>query len=81
MNITVYSTTTCGICHALMQWLEKQNISYTKVVVDTDPAGMAKLMEVSGGAIGVPFTTIEKDAAVDKIQGFDQNALKKSLDL
>lgn len=76
MNITVYSTASCGICHALMQWLTKNGRTYHNVVVDEEPAGMAQLMEVSGGAIGVPYTVIEQDdGTIETVSGFDMKKL------
>jgi glutaredoxin len=80
MDITIYSTATCGICHAEMKWLDGKDIAYTKVLVDEDPAGMVDLMNVSGGALGVPFTVIKKaDGTEEKIQGFDQRKLTSIL--
>lgn len=72
MNITVYSTSTCGICHALMSWLDQQGESYTNVVVDEVPTGMAELMAASGGALGVPYSVVEKDGQKIGIAGFDR---------
>ncbi len=81
MNVTVFSTTNCGICHAVMQWLDKQNIAYTKKVVDTDEAAMDQFMQVNEGMIGTPFTVIEKDGVTTKIAGFDQPKFKSALSL
>lgn len=82
MNVTVYSTTSCGICHSLMQWLEKKDIAYNNVVVDTAENGMQELLEVSEGAIGTPFTVITKDdGGKEKIAGFNQKKLESALGL
>lgn len=81
MNVTVYSTTNCGICHALMQWMDKQGVKYTKKVVDEDPAAMASFMSVNDGMIGTPFSVIESGEATVKIAGFDQGKFKKALGL
>ncbi len=72
MNITIYSTTHCGVCHALMQWLDSKDVPYTKKVVDEDEAAMNDFMSVNEGMIGTPFTVIEKDGETHKIQGYDQ---------
>lgn len=80
MDITIYSTSTCSFCHALMGWLDKQKISYTKVVTDEDPVGMVEFMKVNDGAISVPFTVIEDpDGTVTKISGYDQGKFKQAL--
>ncbi len=72
MNITIYSTTHCGVCHALMQWLDSKGVPYSKKVVDEDEAAMIDFMAVNEGMIGTPFTVIEKDGETHKIQGYDQ---------
>lgn len=79
MNITVYTTSQCAICHALMEWLDTKQQPYTRVVVDEDEAGMAHLLEKSGGAVGVPFTVIEKDGVEEKIFGFDRSKFQSVL--
>ena len=72
MDITIYSTTNCGICHALMQWLDKKGVSYTNKVVDQNDEDMNEYMTVNDGMIGTPFTVIKKDGKLHKIQGYDQ---------
>ncbi len=81
MNVTVFSTTNCGICHALMQWLDKQNVQYVKKVVDEDDGAMEDYMAVNDGAIGTPFTVIKNNGETTKISGFDQGRFKKALEL
>ena len=81
MNVTVFSTTNCGICHAVMQWLDKQGIAYTKKVVDEDEAAMAEFMHVNEGMIGTPFTVVDNKGDVTKIAGFDQPKFKTALGL
>jgi glutaredoxin len=78
MCITVYSTTNCGVCHALMKWLDSKDMPYRNVVVDVEAQGMSELMTVSDGAIGVPFTVIEHDDRVVKISGFDRGAFQRA---
>ena len=31
MDIKIYTTTTCGYCHALMDWLDGQGIKYQEI--------------------------------------------------
>lgn len=72
MTITVYSTTHCGVCHALMQWLDGKDVPYINKVVDQNDEDMADYMAVNDGMIGTPFTVIEKNGQLHKIQGYDQ---------
>jgi glutaredoxin len=78
MCVTVYSTTTCGICKALTQWLESKNIPYTKLNVDTDTEAMQQLMQKSGGRIGVPFSVVEYNGRSATVAGFDQKKFKET---
>lgn len=82
MDITIYSTSTCSFCHALMGWLDSNKIVYTKVITDEDPAGMMEFMKVNDGMIGVPFTVIkDSDNNITKISGYDQGKFKQVLSL
>ena len=79
MNITVYSTTNCGVCHAVMQWLDKQDIKYTNKIVDQDDAAMDEFMQVNEGMIGTPFTVIENNSQTVKLAGFDIGKFKAAV--
>lgn len=65
--ITVYSTRTCGYCHALKQYLTSKDIKYEEVKVDEIPNGAEVLIEKSG-QLGVPVVDIDGDVVV----GFDR---------
>ena len=71
-SITIYSTTDCGVCHALMQWLDQKGVAYNKKVVDESDEAMDEFMTVNEGMIGTPFTVIESGRETHKIQGFDR---------
>lgn len=62
--IKVYTTPTCIYCHALMEWLDEQDIAYEEV----DASGMPDI-EV------VPVTEVNGQ----RIVGFDRPAIKKAL--
>lgn len=62
--IKVYSTQTCPYCHALMDWLEKENIPYEEVDATNIPDIQA-----------VPVTEINGE----RIVGFDRPAIKQAL--
>lgn len=79
MNVTVYSTTNCGVCHAEMQWLDSIDVQYSNKVVDEDAAAMNEFMNVNEGMIGTPFTVIEDSGKITKIAGFDRAKLKSLL--
>lgn len=79
MNVTVFSTTNCGVCHAVMSWLDKQGVTYENKVVDQNDTFMDEFMAVNDGMIGTPFTVIEKGGNVTKISGFDQPKLKSAI--
>ncbi|HSH18287.1 MAG TPA: glutaredoxin family protein [Candidatus Saccharimonadales bacterium] len=82
MNVTIYSTTTCATCHLLSDWLDKQQVAYTKKNTDEDTAAMVEFMTVNDGMIGVPFTVItQDDGSQTKLLGFEPAKLKQALAL
>lgn len=62
--IKVYTTPTCIYCHALMEWLDEQNIKYQEIDASGDPDITA-----------VPVTEIGSE----RIVGFDRPAIKRAL--
>lgn len=62
--IKVYSTQTCPYCHALMDWLDQQNVKYEEI----DASNMPDIQVV-------PVTEINGE----RIVGFDRPAIKKAL--
>lgn len=81
MNVIVYSTTQCGICHALMQWLDSKGVSYMKKIVNEDEAAMNEFLSVNDGMIGTPFTVVENKGETHKIAGYDQPKFTSALGL
>ena len=80
MNITIFSTTTCPYCKMLKDYLNQKNIVFTEKLVDIDEAARSEMMAVSGGFLGVPFTSIVKDDGVkETVLGFDQGKLNSVL--
>lgn len=80
MNVTVYSTSNCGICQGEMQWLDSIGVTYIKKIVDEDDSAMDDFMAVNDGMIGVPFTVIENEDTVTKVSGFDRAKIQQALD-
>ena len=62
--IKVYTTPTCIYCHALMEWLDGQDIEYQEI----DASSMSDIH-------AVPVTEINGE----RIIGFDRPAIKKAL--
>ena len=62
--IKIYTTPTCAYCHALMDWLDEQGISYEEI----DATTMDNIATV-------PVTVIGDETIV----GFDRPAIKKAL--
>jgi glutaredoxin 3 len=80
MDVTIYSTTTCGFCHVLYSWLEENNIKFKKIMTDEDPGGMEEFLQVCEGSIAVPLTIVtDKDGNKTKITGLDRPKFKKVL--
>lgn len=65
--ITIYSTRTCGFCHALKQYLEGLKVDYDEVKVDEVENGPQQLIEKSG-QLGVPVTDFDGTIVI----GFDR---------
>lgn len=73
--ITVYTTSTCVYCHALLDWLDAQNIKYE----ERDAISSPEALDL--GVSSVPFTIITNadGKEIERIVGFDRPAFKKAL--
>ncbi len=79
MNITIYSTETCGYCKMLKKYLDEKNIKYAEKLADKDEAIAKELYEKSH-QFAVPFTQIEKDDKTTvNIVGFDVQKINSAL--
>lgn len=79
MKITIYSTKTCGYCHALKSWLQDKQIDFTDYSVDINPIAAQNMVRISG-QMGVPFSVIEKDnGSTVNILGFDRQKFTTAL--
>lgn len=79
MKITIYSTKTCGYCHMLKDWLDKQDVKYEDYSVDINPLAAQNMVRISG-QMGVPFSVIEKNnGSTVYILGFDRQKFKSVL--
>ena len=72
--IKVFTTPTCVYCHALLGWLDDQNVKYEEVDAIKSEGALER------GISSVPVTIITgADGQETKIIGFDRPALKKAL--
>lgn len=65
--ITIYSTRTCGFCHAAKQYLGNLGVDYDEIKVDEVENGPMQLIEKSG-QLGVPVIDFDGEIIV----GFDR---------
>lgn len=63
--IKIYTTPTCSYCHALMEWLDQQNIQYQELSANNAPFPIT----------AVPVVDIDGQIIV----GFDRSAIKNAL--
>lgn len=73
-QVTVYSTSWCGFCHQLKEWLKAQNIEFTEVDVEEDRESAKEIVEATK-QMGVPVTKIDSNYIV----GFDRPKLEEAL--
>ena len=53
-EITIYTKSTCGYCHAAKHLLRQKNAPFHEISVDGDGAAQQKMAERAGGAWTVP---------------------------
>ena len=73
-NVTIYSATWCGFCHAAKQYLDKLGVKYTDKDVETDPAAGLEAVDKSGQR-GIPVLDIGGTVIV----GFDRTRIDAAL--
>ena len=73
-NVTIYSASWCGFCHATKQYLDKLGVKYKEVDVDNDPKAAEDAVNKSGQR-GIPVLDIEGDIIV----GFDRPKIDHAL--
>lgn len=73
-KVKIYTATWCAFCHAAKDYLDKLNVSYEDLDVETDPANGRDAVEKSGQR-GIPVIDIDGDIIV----GFDRPKIDSSL--
>ncbi|MBE9526791.1 MAG: glutaredoxin [Proteobacteria bacterium] len=58
-EVKIYSTGTCPMCTRAKGLMEKWNINFTEVRVDTDRTGLIEMSKVTNGARTVPQIAID----------------------
>lgn len=81
MQITVYTTATCGFCKMLKGYLEQNDIKFSEKRADEDQSLAQELYQESG-QLGVPFTIVKTDdGKEERILGFDKPRFDQVLGL
>ena len=75
-NVIIYSTKTCPYCRLAKEFLNKNNIKFEDVYVDSNPSRAMEMIDKSGQQ-GVPVIDIDGKIII----GFDKEAMKKALHL
>ena len=65
----------------LKDHLNDAGVDYEEKLVDQDDDAKKKMLEISGGFLGVPFTVIEKDDETHTVIGFDKNKINEILNV
>jgi hypothetical protein len=61
-------------------YLVSKNIVFTEKLVDMDESALREMGEISGGFLGVPFTSVLKeDGSRETVIGFDKGKLDSVL--
>jgi glutaredoxin-like YruB-family protein len=76
-KVTVYSTPTCPWCVKVKEFLKENKVEFEDKNVAEDDTARNEMVEKSG-QMGVPVIVVEGS---DAIVGFDQEALKKALNI
>lgn len=66
-TIDIYTTPQCGFCKALKGKLDGKNIPYTSHDVTANEKDLADMTELSGGAMSVPVTVLNKGTENQKV--------------
>lgn len=77
MNITMYTTSTCGFCKVQAAWMEKLGVKFELKDVGKDKEAAEELKEKANGHMSVPVTDI--DGTI--IRGFDRKKLQEALNV
>lgn len=77
-QVTIYSTSWCGFCHSLEQYLDQKKVSYVTKDIEKDQSAYNELMEKIGGRDnfrGVPTSDVKGKIVL----GFDRPKIDGAL--
>ena len=75
-NVTIFTTPTCGYCHAAKDFFAEHKVPYQEKNVAQDEAARNEMLEKTG-QMGVPVIQVGEDIII----GFDQARLQQLLEL
>lgn len=73
-KVKVYSTTWCGFCHQLKDWLKEKGVEFDDINIEEDQ-DKAKYVVEKTGQMGVPVTEIGDEFII----GFDRAKIEAAL--
>ena len=74
MNITIYTTPTCGYCHQVKRFLTQRGVNYTEYDVSLDQSAAREMLRLTG-QMGVPVIAVDDQVVI----GFDRKRLEQLL--
>lgn len=74
-KIDIYTSDTCGYCHAAKDFFTENNVEYTEHNISKDTE--ARKFLIGKGIRGVPFIIVDGE----EVYGFDEDILKDLLKL
>ena len=75
VKVKVFSTATCPYCKMEKEFLERNNIPFESVSVESDPLSYAELLEKTKQT-GVPVTEISfEDGKMEYLIGYNEKRL------
>lgn len=78
VEVTIYSTPTCGYCTLAKDFLQEKGVQYKEIDVSVDQQKAQEMVEKTG-QMGVPVIIINKDGQEEILVGFDQVQLTNLL--
>ncbi len=72
-DITIYTKSTCGYCHAAKELLKRKNAAFNEISVDSDPALQEQMAKRANGRRTVPqiFIGERHIGGCDDLYGLD----------
>lgn len=65
--VTMYSTPWCGYCRRLKSQFDRENIEYTIIDIEREPAAADYVMSVNGGNQTVPTVLVDPPGGGERI--------------